>query len=125
MNSQPVLHGIIPCIHQGKVRDTYALPGFPDKRLIYVTDRVSTHNVLHGSVVPDKGTILLAMTLFWEKLLKETKGTYTHTIATGRDIYRYLPPRRGLSGRPASASNRGPDGPDVPVRVHLSGSDGG
>lgn len=84
---KPVLGHILPCIHQGKVRDTYGLPGFPEYRVIHVTDRISTHNILHESLVPQKGEILLAITLFWEDFLPH----HTHTIAFGKKIYDFLP----------------------------------
>ncbi len=84
------LEGILPALHQGKVRDSYRIPRFPGKRLIHVTNRVSTHNVSHESLIPDKGDILLAITLFWERLLKKEKGTSTHTVAQGEEIYSYI-----------------------------------
>jgi phosphoribosylaminoimidazole-succinocarboxamide synthase len=89
MNNQ-FLTGLL-CIHSGKVRDTYSLPGFPGKRLIVVTNRISTHNVLHLSLIPEKGQVLLALTLFWERYLKRKMGIKTHTVAFGKEIYKYLP----------------------------------
>lgn len=86
-----LLDGTLSCIHQGKVRDTYALPEYPTLRFIHVTDRVSTHNVSHKSLIPSKGEVLLAITLFWERLLRREKGTFTHTVAFGPKIYDYLP----------------------------------
>ena len=73
------------------MRDSYALPEHPGRRLIHVTNRVSTHNVKHLSEIPHKGEILLAITLFWEQLLRRDKGTSTHTVASGRQIYDFLP----------------------------------
>lgn len=88
---KPVLTGILPVLHQGKVRDTYALQPRPDMRLIHIPDSVSTHNVSHLSTIPFKGQVLLAITLFWERMLRFQKGTFTHTVAFGREIYDYLP----------------------------------
>lgn len=84
------LEGILPGLHQGKVRDTYKLPDFPGLRLMDNTLRVSTHNVSHLSEIPEKGEILLALTLFWDQLLKKEKGTHTQTVAWGEKIYDYI-----------------------------------
>lgn len=92
----PAVTGL-ECVHQGKVRDTFAIPDFPDLLLIVATDRVSTHNVVHGSVIPRKGEALTALTVFW--MAEQLKGIRTHLIAWGRDIYGYLPAVAG--GYPA------------------------
>ena len=47
---------------QGKVRDIYDLG---DRLLLVATDRISAYDVVLPSLVPDKGRILTAMSLFW------------------------------------------------------------
>jgi phosphoribosylaminoimidazole-succinocarboxamide synthase len=89
--TKPVLEGILPTLHQGKVRDTSSLPRHPGLRVIDATNRVSTHNVCHTSKIPDKGEILLALSLFWEQKLKMEFGIATHTHAFGPSIYDYIP----------------------------------
>ncbi len=89
--NKPILAGILPTLHQGKVRDSSELPKFLAQRVIDTTDRVSTHDIPHLSLIPDKGQILLALTLFWEQKLKHQFGVHTHTRAFGREIYDYLP----------------------------------
>lgn len=73
--------------HSGKTRHTWKLGA--GKRCIYVTDRLSTHNVVHKTPVPGKGVILNAMTLFWT--LGPLSDVDNHIIAYGKAIYDHLP----------------------------------
>ena len=54
-------------IHEGKVRDVYALP--PDARgdrlLLVATDRVSAFDVVLPNAVPRKGEVLTRLSAFW------------------------------------------------------------
>lgn len=79
----------LECIHQGKVRDTYVIPEYPELLLMVATDRVSTHNIVHLSEVPMKGYALTALTSFWMTTVLE--GDRTHLVAHGKVIYDYLP----------------------------------
>lgn len=88
MNRKPYLD-TLPLKHQGKVRDTFEIPGYPDLLLMVATDAVSTHNVAHLSLIPQKGQILTAMTVFWA--LGPLQDISTHIVAYGGDIYHYLP----------------------------------
>ncbi len=78
-------------IHTGKVRNTYALPGHTDFLLVYASDRVSTHNVVHDSHVHSKGRILTALTIHWAYLLEDQLGINHHIVAYGPSIREYLP----------------------------------
>jgi len=82
------LMGNLERIHRGKVRDTYAIPGISDCLLVSASDRVSTHNIEHESIVPFKGEVLNALTIFW---MSHNLGVDTHLIAYGDKIYNYLP----------------------------------
>ena len=86
------LRGALPLLHVGKVRETYQVPGHPDLLLIVATDRVSTHNVVHRSVIPQKGVILTALTIHW--LREVFSDIPNHLVASGQEIYQYLP--RGI-----------------------------
>lgn len=88
----------IRLIHQGKTRDTYEArtrPGVanPD-RLIVATNRLSTHNVIHQSVIPYKGEVLTALTVFWMVDVLEKAGLSHHIVAYGIRIYDHLPGTR-------------------------------
>ncbi len=76
-------------IHQGKVRDTYALP---DKSLLLVvaTDRVSIFDFVLPTLVPHKGELLTALTVFWlDEVLRDVSH---HLVAFGNRVDEYLPP---------------------------------
>ncbi len=86
-------------LHQGKTRDTFAAiwpEGRKDRRdprLIFATDRLSTHNIVHQSTVPKKGEVLTALTVFWFLHLGRL-GVRHHLLAFGNKIYDYLPGSR-------------------------------
>jgi phosphoribosylaminoimidazole-succinocarboxamide synthase len=87
--SQQLLKAGLERIHQGKVRDTYALPHYPELRLVVTTDRISIFNFVLPVLIPDKGKILNAMTVFW---LKEVfPDIKHHLVAAGSHIIKYLP----------------------------------
>ncbi len=75
-------------IHQGKVRDTYALA---DKSLLLVvaTDRVSIFDFVLPTLVPHKGELLTALTVFWlDEVLRDVSH---HLVAFGKGVDEYLP----------------------------------
>ena len=56
----------IPLLMRGKVRDVYEIE---DKLLIVTSDRMSAFDVVMDDPIPDKGSILTGISLFWfEKL---------------------------------------------------------
>lgn len=57
MTSEPVL------IHQGKVRDVYAIG--EDELLLVASDRVSVYDVVLPTPVPEKGAILTQLSRWW------------------------------------------------------------
>lgn len=87
--SREVLMKSLKRIHQGKVRDTYELPGHPDKLLVIATNRLSIFDFVLGRTVPLKGEILTAMTIFW---LTDILHDYPHhLIAYGTKMNAFLP----------------------------------
>ncbi|MCX6714362.1 MAG: phosphoribosylaminoimidazolesuccinocarboxamide synthase [Candidatus Uhrbacteria bacterium] len=87
--SSEVLRKRLKRIHQGKVRDTYELPGHPDKLLVVATDRLSIFDFVLGYLIPRKGEILTAMTVFWLRQL--FADLPHHLIACGPEMDTYLP----------------------------------
>ncbi|MFA6094693.1 MAG: phosphoribosylaminoimidazolesuccinocarboxamide synthase [Candidatus Paceibacterota bacterium] len=75
--------------HRGKVRDSYFLPGFPDFMLVVVSDRCSVYDFVLNILVPMKGVILNAMSIFWATHV--LKGVETDLVAYGAAIDQYLP----------------------------------
>ena len=75
-------------IHRGKVRDTHDLPGHPDKLLVVVTDRISALDFILPVLVPNKGYVLNAMSIFWTRALCQFQYDL---VAFGSAIDLYLP----------------------------------
>lgn len=75
-------------IHRGKVRDTYKLP---DKEVLLViaTNRVSIFDFVLPAIIPDKGAILSALTIFW--LTEVLTDIPNHLVTYGRGIDQHLP----------------------------------
>jgi phosphoribosylaminoimidazole-succinocarboxamide synthase len=48
---------------QGKVRDIYEVG--EDRLLMVVSDRISTYDVVHPTLIPDKGKVLTGLSAFW------------------------------------------------------------
>jgi phosphoribosylaminoimidazole-succinocarboxamide synthase len=66
--SQPMHESHVPGlerIHQGKVRDIYAIPGDPRHMLIVTTDRLSAFDVVLPDPIPGKGRVLTSISNFW------------------------------------------------------------
>ncbi len=85
---EPAVPGL-KCVHQGKVRDTFDIPDHPELLLTVATDQVSTHNIVHRSLVPKKGWTLTALTVFW--MNEQLPNIKTHLVAFGNGIFKYLP----------------------------------
>lgn len=83
----PILAGLT-LVHRGKVRDTYDLGN--GRLLQVVTDGVSIFDFVLNAIVPMKGIILAALTIYWFKQM-EAAGIKTHMVAYGKWIDAYLP----------------------------------
>ena len=83
------LLGYLERTHQGKVRDTYALPGHPDKMLVVASNRISIFDFNLNALVESKGRNLTQLTKFW--LEQVLAGFRHHLIATRGDIYQFVP----------------------------------
>jgi phosphoribosylaminoimidazole-succinocarboxamide synthase len=53
----------LPFLHRGKVRDIYAVGD--DKLLVVQTDRLSAFDVILPDPIPQKGSVLTRLSLFW------------------------------------------------------------
>ena len=81
-------------VHQGKVRDVYALD--PDRLLIVATDRLSAFDVVLPDPIPGKGEILTQISNFWfarsghiiDNHLLETPAEAVLPDGVSRDDYR-------------------------------------
>jgi phosphoribosylaminoimidazole-succinocarboxamide synthase len=64
---------------RGKVRDVYEVPG--DKLLVVATDRLSAFDVVMTEGIPDKGTVLTQLSVFWFEFFR---GVVPHHFLTAR-----------------------------------------
>ncbi|MEM9373563.1 MAG: phosphoribosylaminoimidazolesuccinocarboxamide synthase [Planctomycetota bacterium] len=70
---------------QGKVRDTYVLPGHDGGRdaiVMVATDRLSAFDVVLPTPIPGKGRMLTGMAAFWLGLIESSGFGPTHLIST-------------------------------------------
>lgn len=71
----------LPLIHQGKVRELYALDPAADgteRVLMVATDAISAFDFVLTPAIPDKGAILTQLSLWWFDLL----GIDNHVLST-------------------------------------------
>jgi phosphoribosylaminoimidazole-succinocarboxamide synthase len=105
-------------LHRGKVRETYAVG--PDRLLLVATDRLSAFDVVFDQPIPDKGSLLTALSAFWFRRL-EGLGP-THFLSTDEAD---LPPparRPELAGRVTLARRAQRIDAECVVRGYLAGS---
>jgi phosphoribosylaminoimidazole-succinocarboxamide synthase len=69
----------LPLLSRGKVRDNYQVGD--DKLLIVTSDRLSAFDVVMGEPIPDKGSVLNQMALFWFERLKDVVPNHLTGIA--------------------------------------------
>jgi phosphoribosylaminoimidazole-succinocarboxamide synthase len=76
-------------VHRGKVRDTYSLPE-SELWLVVATNRISIFDIVLSTLVPGKGEVLTALTVFW--LTQILRDLPHHLVAYGKGIDDHLPP---------------------------------
>ena len=86
----------LPLVHQGKVRDIYAVDD--QHMLIVATDRLSAFDVVLPNPIPGKGAALTALSNFW----------FNRTRPPGRKTRKISPKARCLSGARFSMSHPSP-----------------
>lgn len=86
----PPLLSHLPLLHQGKTRDTFTCRDW-GVLLVVASDRISTHNVVHKSLIPYKGEVLTALTVFWLARFLDKMRVQNHLTAYGKKIRNYLP----------------------------------
>jgi len=102
--TRTILDAGLELLYQGKVRDTFALPGHPELLLQWATNRISIFDFVLGTLIPHKGAVLTALTHFWLTSRKlQDLHDCNHLVAAGAGIDRYLP--ESLRGIPSLQSN--------------------
>jgi phosphoribosylaminoimidazole-succinocarboxamide synthase len=70
----------LPLIAKGKVREMYAL----DERLLMVaSDRISTYDAVHPTLIPDKGKVLTGLSVFWFGMTKQIVANHLISATEG------------------------------------------
>ncbi|MFZ2907585.1 MAG: phosphoribosylaminoimidazolesuccinocarboxamide synthase [Minisyncoccia bacterium] len=95
MDAIPNQVSALKLCHQGKVRNTYEVPGQNAMRLVVATDRISIFDFVLDAHVPGKGEILTAMNVFWARMFDDYRQDI---IGFGAHIDEYVP--ESLRGNP-------------------------
>ena len=106
-------------LKRGKVRDVYDLDEY---LLMVATDRISAFDVVMPDPVPDKGTILTQISLFWFDIMQPL--VENHVIAKDVDQYPSVcqPYADVLKGRSMLVKKARPLPIECIVRGYISGS---
>ena len=70
----------LPLIASGKVREIYDLG---DTLLIVASDRISTYDVVHPTPIPDKGSVLTGLSVFWFERTGEIVPNHLLSVTDG------------------------------------------
>jgi phosphoribosylaminoimidazole-succinocarboxamide synthase len=105
--------------NRGKVRDIYDLG---DKLLLVASDRISAFDVVLPTLIPDKGKILTALSVYWFEVLKDIIPH--HLITTDVDQFPSAcrAHRAKLEGRAMLVKKSQPAPVECIVRGYLAGS---
>ncbi len=71
----------LPLIQTGKVRDMYDLG---ESLLMVASDRISTYDAVHPTLIPDKGKVLTGLSVFWFERTAEIVSN--HLISATDDV---------------------------------------
>lgn len=106
-------------LHRGKVRELYDLG---DKLLMVASDRISAFDVVLPTLIPDKGKILTAMSVYWFEVIKDIVPH--HLITTDVDQFPAAcrPHRDKIEGRAMLVKKCRPAPVECIVRGYLAGS---
>src|SRR5262247_1711561 len=105
--------------NRGKVRDIYDLG---DKLLLVASDRISAFDVILPTLIPDKGKILTALSVYWFGVLRDIIPH--HLLTTNVDEFPAAcqPHRAELEGRTMLVKKSIPAPVECIVRGYLVGS---
>ncbi len=72
----------LPLVASGKVREIYDLG---DTLLLVASDRISTYDVVHPTPIPDKGSVLTGLSVFWfEQVIGDIVAN--HLLSAGEGV---------------------------------------
>ncbi|HXV81878.1 MAG TPA: phosphoribosylaminoimidazolesuccinocarboxamide synthase [Candidatus Binatia bacterium] len=116
--NQETLSGLT-LFNRGKVRDIYDLG---DKLLLVASDRISAFDVILPTLIPDKGKILTALSVYWFSVMQDIIPN--HLITTRVDEFPAVcqPHRTQLEGRAMLVKKSLPAPVECIVRGYIVGS---
>ncbi len=105
--------------NRGKVRDIYDLG---DKLLLVASDRISAFDVILPTLIPDKGKILTAMSVYWFDVIKDVVPHHLITTDVDKFPAACRPHKDALDGRSMLVKKSLPAPVECIVRGYLVGS---
>src|SRR5918992_4208237 len=82
--------------NRGKVRDIY---DFGDRLLMVASDRISAFDVILATLIPDKGKILTALSVYWFSVMKDIVPNHLITSNVDEFPASCQPHKAFLAGR--------------------------
>jgi phosphoribosylaminoimidazole-succinocarboxamide synthase len=70
----------LPLLGSGKVREIYDLG---ESLLIVASDRISTYDVVHPTPIPDKGSVLTGLSMFWFERTAQIVPNHVISVTDG------------------------------------------
>jgi len=116
--NQETLSGL-NLFNRGKVRDIYDLG---DKLLLVASDRISAFDVILPTLIPDKGKILTALSVYWFGLMQDIIPHHLITANADEFPAACQPHRAELEGRTMLVKKSIPAPVECIVRGYLVGS---
>ena len=110
---------MLPLIHQGKVRDSFALD--EDHMMIVASDRLSAFDVVLPDPVPGKGVLLTQISNFWFERTRDIIDNHLTDITVG-DVFGDPGLIELLDGRAVIVKRLSPLPVEAIVRGYLIGS---
>ncbi len=105
--------------HRGKVRDIYDLG---DQLLLVASDRISAFDVILPTLIPDKGKILTALSVYWFDLIRDMIPHHLITTDVDKFPAACRPHKAQLEGRTMLVKKTMSAPVECIVRGYLAGS---
>jgi phosphoribosylaminoimidazole-succinocarboxamide synthase len=105
--------------NRGKVRDIYDLG---DQLLLVASDRISAFDVILPTLIPDKGKILTALSVYWFEVIKDILPNHLITTDVEKFPAACQPHKAMLEGRTMLVKKSIPAPVECIVRGYLVGS---
>ena len=105
--------------NRGKVRDIYDLG---DNLLLVASDRISAFDVILPTLIPDKGKILTALSVYWFEVIKDIIPHHLITTDVEKFPAACQPHKAKLEGRTMLVKKSMPAPVECIVRGYLAGS---